>query len=87
MLEKKLGTKITLLAWPYGIYNQYLEQEAKNAGYEMAFTVDDRSANKSEKSMAMPRYVILNKYSMRTFIKFVTYPQRFYSENQSNNDY
>lgn len=73
ILEEKLGTKITLLAWPYGIYDKYLEQEAAKAGYVMAFSVDDRSTSKSEKKMAEPRYVILEKYSMKTFIDFVTY--------------
>lgn len=75
ILEDKLATKITLLAWPYGIYDKYLEQEAAKAGYEMAFSVDDRSANKSENKLAEPRYVILNKYSMKTFIQFITYPK------------
>ncbi|MBV9575797.1 MAG: polysaccharide deacetylase family protein [Gammaproteobacteria bacterium] len=70
-LEKKLGIKITLLAWPYGVYNHYLEEAAAKAGYEMAFSVDDRSANQHESKMAMPRFVILNKYSMKTFIHFV----------------
>src|SRR5262249_53919751 len=60
ILEEKLGTKITLLAWPYGFYDSYLEQEATKAGYEMAFSVDDRCARKSEKSMAQPRYTVEN---------------------------
>lgn len=71
ILEDKLSTKIVFLAWPYGIYDKILEEEAEKAGYVMAFSVDDRSANKSEKWMAEPRFVILEKYSMKTFIKFM----------------
>lgn len=70
-LEEKHGTKISLLAWPYGVHDKNLEQAAEKAGYDMAFSVDDRSANKSESLMAEPRFVMLEKYSMKTFIKFI----------------
>ncbi len=30
-LEDKLGIKVTLLAWPFGIYNDYLEKQAAAA--------------------------------------------------------
>jgi len=79
LLEKKLGTPVTLLAWPFGIYNTYLEQEAAKAGYRMAFSIDARPANKSEKIMAMPRYMIIEGQSMKTFAGIIKrqskYPQ------------
>ena len=71
VLEEKLNTKITLLAWPYGIYDKYLKQEAANAGYTMAFSIDDRSANKSENMMSQPRYMISEHQSMKTFADIV----------------
>ena len=75
-MEEKLGTKITLLAWPFGIYDNYLEQEAAKAGYTMAFSVDDGPASKSEKMMAQPRYMVTDKQSMKTFATIVTgHPQ------------
>lgn len=67
ILEEKLGHPVSLLAWPFGIYNQYLEQEAANAGYEMAFSIDGRTANKSFRPMAQPRFMIIDKQSMQTF--------------------
>lgn len=67
ILENKLGKKITLLAWPYGIYDNYLEQEAAKAGYVMAFSIDDRHTAKSEKPMAQPRYMIVAGRSMKAF--------------------
>lgn len=67
ILEKKLGTKVTLLAWPFGIYNDYLEQEAKNAGYVMAFSIDARHANKQYRAMAQPRFMIIEDQTMQTF--------------------
>ncbi len=60
VLEKKLDTKIEYLAWPYGIYDDYLESEAQKAGYVAAFSIDRRNAAKDEKMMAQPRYLMQN---------------------------
>lgn len=67
ILEEKLGKKITLLAWPFGIYDNYLEQAAANAGYVMAFSIDARMANQSYRSMMQPRFMIVEPISMKTF--------------------
>jgi peptidoglycan/xylan/chitin deacetylase (PgdA/CDA1 family) len=72
VLEDKMGKKVTLLAWPYGVYDDYLEQEAAKAGYEMAFSIDPRPASKSEKTMAQPRYLILETQGMKTFEAIVS---------------
>lgn len=67
ILENKMGTNVTLLAWPFGIYNAQLEQAAAQAGYTMAFSIDYRCANKSDRAMAMPRYMVLENQSMGLF--------------------
>lgn len=72
VLQDQLGTPVTLLAWPFGIYNEYLEKQAAAAGYDMAFTIDARPANKSFRAMAMPRFMILQNQSMKTFIGIVS---------------
>jgi peptidoglycan/xylan/chitin deacetylase (PgdA/CDA1 family) len=71
VLEKKLGITVTLLAWPFGIYDEYLEQEAKKAGYTMAFSIDGRPTSKSEKIMAQPRYMIVEGQSMKDFATII----------------
>ena len=71
LLEEKLGTQITLLAWPYGIYDSYLEQEAAKAGYVMSFSIDGHTANRSYRPMAQPRFMIIEGQSMKTFITIV----------------
>lgn len=71
ILEDKLNKKITLLAWPFGIYDSYLEQAAAKAGYAMAFSIDARTANKNYKPMAQPRFLIVAGQSMKTFIAIV----------------
>lgn len=67
VLDKKLNTNITLLAWPYGIYDDYLEREAARSGYVAAFSIDARPANRSESMMSQPRYMIVAGQSMQTF--------------------
>lgn len=67
ILENKLGTKITLLAWPFGIYDNYLEQAAKDSGYTMAFSIDAHTANKTYRPMSQPRFMILQDQTMKTF--------------------
>lgn len=67
ILEDKLGTKITLLAWPFGIYDHYLETQAADAGYTMAFSIDDEKSNRNFRPMAQPRFMIVEGLSMKTF--------------------
>lgn len=71
ILENKLGKQITLLAWPFGIYDPYLELKAKEAGYTMAFSIDAEAANKSYRPMAQPRFMIIQGQSMKTFMGIV----------------
>jgi peptidoglycan/xylan/chitin deacetylase (PgdA/CDA1 family) len=67
ILEDKLGKKVTFLAWPFGIYDDYLEKEAAKAGYEMSFSIDARTANRNFRPMSQPRYMILESQTDQTF--------------------
>jgi peptidoglycan/xylan/chitin deacetylase (PgdA/CDA1 family) len=58
VLEQKLGGKIDLLAWPFGIHDAELEQAAQAAGYVAAFTIDRRPVTRAEKIMALPRFIV-----------------------------
>lgn len=72
VLEKKLGTKVDVLAWPFGIYDPYLEKEAAKAGYVVAFSIDRRFANKSENNMSQPRYLMSNGDGIKNFAAIVS---------------
>ncbi len=67
ILENKTGNKIVYLAWPFGIYNDYLEEAAAKAGYVMSFTIDAIPANQRFKPEAEPRYMIVDGLSVKTF--------------------
>ncbi len=71
VLEKRLST-VDLLAWPFGIYDDYLENEASKAGYVAAFSIDRRHARKSEKIMALPRYLMVNGDGTKNFAAIIT---------------
>lgn len=67
ILEEKMHHKMTYLAWPFGIYDHDLEQAAAQAGYEMAFSIDARTANRHYRPMAQPRFMIIESQSMKMF--------------------
>lgn len=55
VLEAKLGGKIDLLAWPYGIVDGNLEAAATKAGYRFAFAYSGGSMRPGQDSLALPR--------------------------------
>lgn len=67
ILEKKMNTKVDVLAWPFGIYDDELENAAAKAGYLIAFSIDRRCASKSDKMMSQPRYMIVAGPGMKGF--------------------
>ncbi len=72
VLEKKLGTTVDLLAWPFGIYDEELEKAAAQAGYVAAFSIDRRNASLSEKIFEQPRYLMVNGDGLKNFEAIVS---------------
>jgi peptidoglycan/xylan/chitin deacetylase (PgdA/CDA1 family) len=57
-LEKELGVKVDLLAWPFGIYDPWLMAKASEAGYRAAFSIERRPLSAADARMALPRYLL-----------------------------
>lgn len=72
ILEKKLGGTVDVLAWPFGIYDDYLEQAARDAGYVCAFSIDRRHADAKEKIMSQPRYLMVDADGVKAFAAIVS---------------
>ncbi len=70
-LEKELGVKIDMLAWPFGIYDDFLTHKAAEAGYIAAFSLERRPAGPSDKIEALPRYLMVNQDSGKRFAEIV----------------
>jgi peptidoglycan/xylan/chitin deacetylase (PgdA/CDA1 family) len=62
-LEKEFHTKVEMLAWPFGIYNEPLMRTAAEAGYVAAFGMASHHASSSDNIMSLPRYLITNSTS------------------------
>lgn len=70
-LESELGSRVDLLAWPFGIYDDYLLKKASEAGYIATFTIERRHATASDSVMKLPRYLLVNADSGKTFVQLL----------------
>ena len=71
-LERRFGKTVDLLAWPFGIYDDELEQAAAKAGYVAAFSIERRLASPAERIMAQPRYIITEVDKINNFAAMVS---------------
>jgi len=60
-IEKELSVKVDMLAWPFGIYDEWLISKLIQAGYVAAFTMERRHASPSGNMMALPRYLMVHQ--------------------------
>jgi peptidoglycan/xylan/chitin deacetylase (PgdA/CDA1 family) len=68
-LEKELNVKATMLAWPFGIYDDELINKAVEAGYVAAFTMERHHASLSDNIMALPRYLMINRDRANVYLE------------------
>ncbi|MBF0555499.1 MAG: polysaccharide deacetylase family protein [Nitrospirae bacterium] len=71
-LEKEFGTKIDLLAWPFGIYDGYLMGKASEAGYVAAFSIERRPVRTADNMMSLPRFLLENSNQGKSFERLLT---------------
>ena len=70
-LETELGGHVDMLAWPFGIYDDYLIGKAVEAGYVASFTIDRRHATATDPVMKLPRYLLVNADSGKAFVQLL----------------
>lgn len=66
-LEQELGGTVDLLAWPFGIYDDYLLHKAQAAGYIGTFSIERRHATRKERLQILPRYLLVNADQGKAF--------------------
>lgn len=71
-IEQELGGSVDLLAWPFGIYDDYLLRQARSAGYVGTFSIERRHASRSEKLQILPRYLLVNADQGKAFEQLLT---------------
>jgi hypothetical protein len=70
-LKKELDINVDMLAWPFGIYDDWLIAKAAEAGYTAAFTIDRHHANYVDNVMKIPRYLLSNADKGKVFQKIL----------------
>ncbi|MBV8036873.1 polysaccharide deacetylase family protein [Roseateles sp.] len=64
-LLERLGRPVTLLAWPFGLSDEGLAQQAREAGYVAAFSLGNRSAMADGPLFDVPRHLIVDSVDAR----------------------
>jgi peptidoglycan/xylan/chitin deacetylase (PgdA/CDA1 family) len=72
VLETKLGGKVDLLAWPFGIFDDELISKAAAAGYVAGFTLEGRHVTPRDPVMALPRYLITQAVDLKVFSNVIS---------------
>ena len=70
-LEQEVGGPVDLLAWPFGIYDDYLIKKAQEAGYISTFSIERRHATAKEKLQILPRYLLINADRGAAFVQML----------------
>jgi peptidoglycan/xylan/chitin deacetylase (PgdA/CDA1 family) len=67
VLKTRLGVNADMLAWPFGIYDDYLIRAARDAGYVAAFSIERHPVTISSNLMALPRYLVTQELKAKAF--------------------
>jgi peptidoglycan/xylan/chitin deacetylase (PgdA/CDA1 family) len=70
-LQTELGGTVDMLAWPFGIYDDYLLGKAGEAGYVATFTIERRHATSTDQVTKLPRYLLVNADSGKAFVQLL----------------
>jgi peptidoglycan/xylan/chitin deacetylase (PgdA/CDA1 family) len=83
-LEKELGVKVDLLAWPFGIFDPWLMAKAAEAGYTAAFTIERHPVTREDPPLALPRYLLSDTDRGKTF-EAILNASHFVAKRESKN--
>ncbi len=70
-LESELGSRVDMLAWPFGIYDDHLLKKAREAGYIATLTIERRHATSADPLMKLPRYLLINADNAKAFAQLL----------------
>lgn len=65
VLEAHMGRPASLLAWPFGLYDEVTIDEARAAGYQAAVALGGRPTKADDALFALPRILVVDGTDMR----------------------
>ena len=74
VLESRLGSTVTLLAWPFGIVDGELVHAAAQSGYIAGFTIERRHVRPTDPLLELPRYLMTDADRGKAFTALITAP-------------
>ena len=83
-IEKELGVKVDLLAWPFGIFDPGLMAKAAEAGYTAAFTIERHAVTREDQPLALPRYLLADTNRGKAFEALLN-ASHFVAKRESKN--
>ncbi len=66
-LEKECGATVDIMAWPFGIYDDFLISRLSQAGYVAALTIEAHRVTPSDQVMKLPRFLLTNANQGKAF--------------------
>lgn len=72
VLERRMGGRVDMLAWPFGIYDPGLMRTAEQCGYVAGFTLERRPSARPDNPMSIPRYLMAGNVSLAAFAAIVS---------------
>jgi peptidoglycan/xylan/chitin deacetylase (PgdA/CDA1 family) len=67
VLEQHVGTPPSLLAWPFGVYEDEAIEIARECGYTAGFTLGARGVTPGTNLMTLPRFLVTDKAVGKAF--------------------
>ncbi len=83
VLQEKLGGTVDMLAWPYGIYDGELIEDARRAGYVAGFSMARHPVTRADPMMALPRYLMIDPVQGASFEKLLAESSRFQEKREN----
>lgn len=64
-LAQRLGGSVSMLAWPFGLSDEPLQEQARDAGYRAAVSLGNRSVVRTDLLYALPRFLVTDSFGQR----------------------
>jgi peptidoglycan/xylan/chitin deacetylase (PgdA/CDA1 family) len=65
VIEREVGGRVDMIAWPFGIYDDELVTLARSAGYVAGLTIEARRVRRNDSLLTLPRFLMVDACTPR----------------------